>query len=236
MSQVLSVSTPDGSEFQQAITPIIAAARRIHITNAEEHAEAQEVFRNIRFAEKKADELVEPARASIDAAKKAILKFKNDLKGPLTEAKEIVSKELSRYESEQRAIALEKQRIIEQQERLRQQEQRLLAEEAKRRAKSEQAAAAAAEEVKAAEAALAAPVPVTVAPAVSKVAGVGTRTTHEAVVFDLDALVKHAAGNPEAVACLMPNMPHLNFLARGAKMELSIPGVRVVEKVIRSAR
>lgn len=236
MSQVLSVTTPDDSEFRQAVAPLIAAAKSIKITCPEEHATAQEAYRNLRLAEKKADDLIEPARAAIEASKKAVLKIKDDLKAPITAAKEIVGAELSRYEAEQRAIALEKQRVLEQQERLRQQEQRLLAEEAAAKAKSEQEAKAAQAEVAEAEKALAAPVQVSVAPSVAKVSGIGTRTTHEAVVDDLAALVQHAAAHPEIIECLLPNMPQLNFMARKHKQALALPGVRVVEKIIRSVR
>jgi len=232
----LTVSTPDDSTLRSQVEPLIQAAHALRIESPEQHAAALGAFKNLRLAEKQFDDLFEPARAALEAGKKAFLRLKDEAKRPVVEAKAIVEKEINRWEADQRAKALEQQRLLEQQERLRQQEARLQAEEAARQAKSAEEAAAAKADAEKAKLELAAPVAVSVAPAIAKVEGVGQRVTHEAVVDDLGALIRHAAQHPEFESCLMPAMPQLNFLARRDKTSLKIPGVRVLEKTVRMVR
>lgn len=77
--------------------------------------------------------------------------------------------------------------------------------------------------------------PAAVVPA-RKVAGISTRRAIDHEVTDLQALVKHVAEHPEHQSLLVVDSVKLRAYVNGLGLNTNLPGVRVFEKSVMSAR
>jgi hypothetical protein len=75
---------------------------------------------------------------------------------------------------------------------------------------------------------IAAPVVLTTA-APSKVSGISSRKVWKAEVFDMPALIKYVAANPQFANLLEPNMTAITALAKSLKAQMTVDGVRAYE-------
>lgn len=71
---------------------------------------------------------------------------------------------------------------------------------------------------------------------VAKTAGISTAKKLDFEVVDLHALVKHIAQHPELLSLLSPDSVRLRAYVRGLGTACALPGVRVVETAVMSAR
>ena len=223
------ITTPDGAGIAAEMSPIVAQSRALTVTDTDSHAAALTAIKALKGAEKRIELYFEPSRQALDAAKKEVLKARDGLIAPLTEARYVVDYKAMMFEAEQQRIALEQERVLREQAR-KEEEDRIVAEAVFAESEGD---------TQAAEAILSAPVviaTVSVAPAVAEVAGVSTTTRWSAEVTDKMALIKYVAAHPEWASLLDANAPNLNRLAVSVKSALSIPGVKAVSTVSRTVR
>ncbi len=142
---------------------------------------------------------------------------------PLAEAKKNLADATGKFLIEfEAARAAEEARLTEEAERLAQE-------------RTEDAVAELMDEGKIAEATEKLNAPVFVPPVILdrkpiQIPGIVIRTTHEAEVFDLMALVKAVAAGRVPLDAILPNMAYLNGMARDRRSLLGYPGVRVKPK------
>ncbi len=220
--QDMTIQVPDTTAIAAETSPIVAEAAALVVADQAGHARALDVAKRAAKGKAAIEEMLEPAVKAANAAHKTLTGLRNNLTAPLDHARQIASTKAMNWESEQRRKAEEDRKRLEAEAR-RLEEERQIAD-----------AIAAEEEgdAETAEAIMAEPTitPVVhVAPAIAKVQGVATKTTWDAEVTDLRALIRYVAEHPEWEHLLMPSAVALRGLARSQKGALSIPGVRAVE-------
>lgn len=218
---IITIESPATEAHEEANQAIVAEAKAIVITDAEQHAAAQEFLTRVAGMSKQVRELFRESKAAAHQAHRSVCSLESSLLQPLSRASENVrGKVLSYEQAERRRAEEEAQRKAEEARR---------AEEERRLADAEQAEAEGDHETAEAILEEAPVVPITVAPTpkVAKVAGVSRRVRWVAEVDDLLALVNYVAENPEWLHLLAPDMAALNGLARSQKDRMRIPGVKV---------
>ena len=73
-------------------------------------------------------------------------------------------------------------------------------------------------------------------PETKKPTGISTRVNWKAELVDIKALCKAVADGTWPVNLVAANMPALNQMARAAKNNLNIPGVRAISEQVVSRR
>ena len=165
-----------------------------------------------------------PMKTAAHNAHKAAVSAEKRFLDPLTEAKGIIKRGISGWETEQRRIREEAEREAREKARKEEEEARLAkALEAEKAGKSD-------EEI---EKIIDTPervAPVVVKPTFEQNARVSTRETWKAEVTNIATLCKSVAEGKAPIAVIQANMPLLNSMARAEKESLSIPGVKAVKE------
>lgn len=222
------VRPPNVKELSTEAAAFIGA-HPVRVVDPVTHEDALLVIKECRTREKRIDELFEPARKALDAAKKEVLGLRDGAKRPYEQLRAEADRACLTFETEQKRKAAEEQARLEAQARKEEEERQLLdAAEAEDAGDTEAAQEILAEPV--------VPVPITVAPAIAKVEGVSTATRYRAEVVDLLALVRYVAANPHMVNLLVANGPALNAQARSLREAMQLPGVKVVKETDRRVR
>lgn len=225
------VAELDRTVTQEALTwP--ERARAAAVTDDASYQAATELLKAIKQLRHKIAETFDPHIKRAFDAHRALCEEKRQAEAPLTDAERLLKNELVQYDDAR--------------ERLRREEQRRLEEAAKREAEADAIARAAALETEGRaygddtlvaeanqiiEEQLQAPPPpiAAVARMTPKVAGIVHRSTWNARVTDLHALVKFVAANPSHLGLLQANLPALNAQARSLKSAMRLPGVQAIE-------
>lgn len=256
LAPVASLTLPDSAALtgrtQQALTFI----QSFEIDSQETYSLAADELRAIKTRAAAIEEQRTGITGPINKALKAI----NDLfRGPadlLSQAERTLKGKMLAWDQEQERIAAEKRRIAEVAAAA---ERKRLADEAaarQREAEAQAAAAAAATAAGDAQAAqlaqaaaeraqaeaqtAAATSQMVVAPVVAiekpKASGISTSKKIDYEVVDLHALVKHVAAHPELIALLRADDVKLRAYVKGLGLAAALPGVRVFEDRVMSAR
>lgn len=237
------IERPDSAALAAENSALVQRANAIEVRSAAEEAEASVFLQGVASAAKAVKALFEAPKRAADQAHKSIVAAEKTLLAPLDSARSVVERKVVSFRAEQQRKAdaeaarlREEARKAEEAQRKRDAEAAELAaiqEAAAREAAGDAAGAAAALDRGAQESAQIqaepiAPVAVTVAPDVAKVAGVGTQRRWKAEVTDKAALIAFVASRLDWRHLLDVNLPALNALARSQKQALAIPGVRAV--------
>jgi len=208
---------------QQAIA-MRQDADQLQIATVADRKSAESMVSGLKALEDDIKEHYRPLKKAADDAHKLLVKSEKDSLEPVNEARKLIKAKCIAWDDEQ--------------ERLRQEEERRLQEIAQKQAEEEALAMAAQAEAEGdtdyAEAIIGEPVVVApvavprVSPPPSRLTA--ARSSWDANVYDLMALVRHVAENPHLVNYLSANTTALNGLAKSLKRtDLNLPGVRGVE-------
>jgi hypothetical protein len=223
MSAQPIVIDPIRRDLEQQVATYANRARELAVTGQESYAAACEMLLGIKDLRRQAEDHHRPMIDAAHKAHKATLDALKKIDGPLEEAERIIKPKLTAYQAEKRR--LQEQRESEAREAA----VRAAAETMEAAIEAAEAEGATPEEVQAIiHQPIATPV-VYVPPAVQQVAGVSTAKTYRAEVFNLRELCKAVTTGTAPEACVVPNMPTLNGLARSTRGSMQIPGVRIVE-------
>jgi len=217
MSAVMEVET---ERFEQTGISVRDEAKAIQIVDQETYDRAAEKFKAVAAIEKQIKEYHAPLKTKAHEAHKAICDAENGLLKPVQEAKQILSRIIGDWDTEQERIRREEQRRLEEAARKQTEEEALAA------AIDAEQNGADAEEI---EAVLTSPAPaqkVQAAPTYTK--SIPTRESWSAQVVSLASLVKAAAANPAYLCYLQANESALNGAARAQKNVFSVPGCKAV--------
>lgn len=194
----------------------------VKVVDAETHQKAGELWKEITAAEKEVKAYWDKLTDGAHKVWKGLVSKRDAMLDPLA------AKKKEQTDSAKAWVA--------QEERKRRELELKAQEAARKQAEDDALAAAAALEKEGrkeeAEAVIGSPVEtpaVVVQSTVPKGLGGMTRTTWSAEVTDMKALADHVSKTGE-IGLILANMTALNFLARGLKSGMNIPGVRAVEK------
>lgn len=223
------IEKPEASKIEEAYLPIVQAAQSLIVIDQMSHGTALEQMKQLRGAEKKVRERLDPLIASANAAHKGLTKLRADLLRPIERSVSILDGRCQEYERAERERALAEARRLEEEARKREEERQILDAIAAEQTGDKVTAAAILDEKPV--------VPVIfVAPALATIAGVWTRPNWRAEVNDKLALIRYVATHPEWVHLVDANESALNGLAKSQREALAIPGVCAVEEQVRSIR
>lgn len=256
LAPVAALTLPDSTALTTRAQTVLAFIQEFAVDSAETYGLAADELKGVKARAK----AIEDQRTSITVPMNNALKAINDLfRGPkdlLDQAERMLKGKMLAYDQEQERIAAEARRKAEAEAAA---ERKRLEEEAAARQREAQAQAAAAEKAQAegdaqaaalaqaaaaraqAEAQAAAATsqmvvaPVVTAPAV-KTAGISTSKKLDFEVTDLHALIKHVAEHPELVNLLAADSVKLRAYVKGVGTACALPGVRVFEDRVMSAR
>ncbi len=206
---------------------LMAQAEHFEITAPTEFEASGELLREIKMKQKEVNDTRTAITDPMNAAKKRVM----DLFKPVTERLSAAERTIKAAMSDFTHAEVQRQREaqLELDKAAKVERERLERRAARAAEKGDEAKAEVLEESAAGTYAPAAPEP-------TKAAGVHTRTTWRAEVFDKAKLIAAAAADPAFRGFLQPNMPGLNAMARGFQEKLDIPGVRAVSEETVSAR
>lgn len=201
-------------------------AGEIEVDSAETFEHAANLLKTIKAFADRVEERRKALKTPVFEGGKKIDAIFATVAAPLSEARKTVEGKVLAY-----------QRKLDEERRRQEAEMRRRAEEERKRAQAEavreaKRAGADAEEIAAVKGDFAHPVAVAVAaPALPKT-GVSERKTFEAEVSNLRAFVQACLDGKDgaSLSMLKPDMAALNALARAAKGDVRIPGVRAVER------
>jgi len=225
---VLEVKRPDEALFKSS-EDMLDIARDWKITTPETAIAAGEDLKAVKSLAKQ----VEAKRTAITGPLNKALKEVNALfrpaKGWLKEAEGILKGEILRFQAEQDRIARELQAKVDAETRKEREKLEMKARLAQVVGKDEKAE----ELLEEAETQIA-PVVKSAAP---KIAGISTRETWKAEVFDKQALLKHIVEEQPALIVLVKiDQSLLNARARELKDEFDLPGVKAIKESIIATR
>lgn len=256
LAPVAALTVPDSARMTASAQGALAFIQSMQVVDAETYGFAADELKAIKTKAKQ----IEDQRTGITGPLNKVLKAVNDLfRGPtelLEQAEKIVKNKMLAYDQEQERIAAEARRKAEEAAAT---ERKRLADEAAARQAEADAQARAAAEAKAAGDAQAAAlataaaqraqaeaqaaaetsqmvVATPVATAPTKVAGVSTSKKIEFEVVSLHDLVKHIAEHPELLNLVVADSVRLRAYVKGLGMSCRLPGVRVFEERVMSAR
>ena len=256
LAPVASLTLPDSAAMTGRAQQALSFIQSFEIDSQETYSLAADELRAIKTRAAAIEEQRTGITGPINKALKAI----NDLfRGPadlLAQAERTLKGKMLAWDQEQERIAAEKRRIAEAAAAA---ERQRLADEAAARqreadaqaaaaaaataagdAQAAQLAQAAAERAQAEAQTAAATSQMVVAPVVQiekpKAAGISTSKKIEFEVVDLHALVKHIAAHPELIALVRQDDVKLRAYVKGLGLAAALPGVRVFEDRVMSAR
>lgn len=256
LAPVAALTLPDSSAMTSRAQQALAFIQDFKIDSAETYGFAADELKAIKA---KAN-AIEEQRTGITGPLNKVLKAVNDLfRGPadtLAQAERMLKGKMLAWDQEQERIAAEARRRAEEAaaaERRRLEEQAAAAQRvADEQARAAAAAAAAGDEQAAAIAqanvqraqseaqAAAATSQMVTAPVVladkTKAAGISTSKKLDFEIVDLHALVKHIAEHPELLSLVTADSVKLRAYVKGLGMACALPGVRVFEERVMSAR
>jgi colicin import membrane protein len=256
LAPVVALTLPDSAALSQRAQTALAFIRDFKVDSQEAYGLAAEELQTIKARANKLEEQRTAITGPINKALKAI----NDLFRPaaeaLAEGERLLKTKMLDYSREQERIAAEQRRRAEEAaaaERRRAEEEAADRAAEARRLAEEAAAAAAAGDAQAAEVATsnmqraqaeaqaaANTAAMVVAPvvAIEKPAakGISTSKKIDFEVVDTLALIKHIAAHPELAALVRVDDVKLRAYVRGLGMATNLPGVRVFEDAVMSAR
>lgn len=255
LAPVAALTLPDSIAMASRASRALQFIELFEIASAEDYALAADELRSI----KSKSNAIEDQRTSITGPINSALKAINAMfKGPgemLGQAESLLKRKMLAWDQEQERIRVEIQRKAEEAASA---ERRRLEAEAMERQKEAAAAAQAVADAEAAgnataaelaraeeqrkqaevqaatTAALVVTAPVAIAPV--KTAGISTSKKVDFEVVDLHALVKHIAENPELINLLIADSIKLRAYVRGVGTACRLPGVRVFDTAVMSAR
>jgi DNA polymerase III gamma/tau subunit len=256
LAPIAALSLPDSATLSGRAQQALGFIQSMTIASAEDYGFAADELMAIKT---KANAL-EKQRTAITGPMNTALKGINDLfRGPaelLAQGERMLKSKMLAWDQEQERLArIERERAeaaaaaerkrLEDEAAARQAEADAQAEAARKAAAAgdEQAAAVAQANAdransQAQEAAITSQL-VVAAPAVvevAKVKGVSTSKKVDFEVVDLHALVKHVAARPELLALVIADSVKLRAYVKGLGMACQLPGVRVFEERVLSAR
>ena len=257
LAPIAALTLPDSGAMTERARGALAFIESFQIATPEDYGLAADELKAIKTKANKLEE----QRTSLTGPLNKVLKGINDLfRGPadlLGSAERILKGKMLAWDQEQERIVAEARRKAEEAARV--ERLRIEAEAAERqRVANEAAAAAAAAAAKGDESAaqaaqdqaqraqaeattlsltsamvVAAPVVAIEKPAAK---GISTSKKVDFEVTDLHALVKHIGERPELLALLKADEVKLRAYVRGLGMSCALPGVRVFEERVMSAR
>jgi hypothetical protein len=256
LAPVASLTLPDSAALSSRAQQALAFIQSFQIDSADTYSLAADELRAIKVRAN----AIEDQRTGITGPINKALKAINDLfRGPadlLGQAERTLKSKMLAWDQEQERIAAEARRRADEiaaAERKRLEEEAAVKQrEAEAQAKAAAAASAAGDEQAAAIAqanaqrahaeaqATATTAQMVVAPVVAiekpKAAGISTSKKVDFEVTDLLALVKHIAVHPELINLLQADSVKLRAYVKGVGMACALPGVRVFEDRVMSAR
>lgn len=227
----MAVAELDRTVTQEALTwP--ERARATAVVDVATYQAASELLKGIKQLRQKIAETFDPHVKRAFDAHRALCEEKRQAEAPLTEAERVIKNALIAYDNEQERLRRAEQQRLEREAR--EQQEREAIERAaalEREGKDYGDDSMVAEARQIIEEQLVAPPPpvASVAKTTPHVAGIVHRSTWNAQVTDLMALVRFVAANPSHVGLLSANLPALNAQARSLKGAMRLPGVQAVE-------
>jgi hypothetical protein len=229
MNDLITIERPGPPAIVAELAPFVTAAKQYEVKDVASHEQALTIIKRFRNGERGIEEHFARAKKAASDAHKELVRSIAALVGPIAEARSIMDHKADEYEKEEQRKADEEARRLQEKARKEEEDRKL----AEAQAAQDAGDKALAEEI------MSEPVTVPVvivAPAVAEVAGVSTRILWSAEVFDLMALVRFVAANPQWEHLLEPNVPNLNRLAVAQHEAMKTPGVRAVSTTSRSTR
>lgn len=231
---IKSVSVPDIKPFQLQANSVIADIDKLSVIDTASHAQALKLWSEADIIDKAVEaKFEEPVKAS-NAIHKFLTGLRATFRAPIEAAKALAKRKADTWANEERRRAEEEARAKAEAARKAEEERKL--QEALDAPPDEQDAILA-EEVT---------VPyIAPTPQIAKVDGISERTSFEAVIVDLQKLVKYVASRPEELALigyvkdgkLESGQVALNQRARSMRREGEIvPGVMGVKKTSMAQR
>ncbi len=256
LAPVAALALPDSAAMTSKAQSALAFIKSFEIKTSEDYGLAADELKAIKSKAK----AVEDQRTGITGPINKALKAINDLfRGPtalLEEAERTLKGKMLTWDQEQQRIAAEARRRAEAEAEA--ERQRLAAEAAEQQRIAQEQASAAAAAQKAgddqaaelaraaaeraqAEATVAATtaqmvVAAPVVPAQAQVKGISTSTRVDFEVQDLYKLVLHIAEHPELISLVAADTVRLRAYVKGLGAACALPGVRVFESQVMSAR
>ncbi len=221
----------DELEIRQEVSPVIATANSLTVTNAEEYSYGTDFLKKIKEAQKKVTDYFSPMKTRAHETWKQICNQENEVLVPLKSAEDTTKRKLidwkmeddRKREAERRRLQAEAdERARIERERLEKQAEKLKTPELKEQ-RLEQAQNTVAPVIE-------------VQTAVPKVEGISMRKTWKAELTDKTAFVKAAANDPNLMALLSVDMSALNKIATATKGGVTYPGVRFYEELSMASR
>ena len=256
LAPVAALTLPDSAQLTTRAQTALAFIEGMQVNSIEAYGFAADELMAIKTKAKK----IEAQRTAITVPHNGVLKAVNDLfRGPaelLDRAEKLLKGKMLTWDQEQERIAAEARRKaeaeaaaarkkLEEEAAARQAEADAQAEIARKAAaagdeQAAQLAQAAADRAnaEAQESAITAQLVVAAPPAIVKtsVAGISTSKKVDFEVVDLHALVKHIAANPELLALVVADSVKLRAYVKAMGTACQLPGVRVFESSVLSAR
>lgn len=228
----LTIQTPDDKKLVSEAQGALTLAEAFTIDSPEVYAYAADELKGIKSRIKALDDERKKITKPLDDAKKAVMDLFRKPIELLTQTENTYKRAMLAYDNEQRRIAAEQQAEIAKKaaaERARIEAEAKKAEQAEQAGQPEAAAA-----LHTAAAIVTAP---TVAPPVTKTAGISTRSVWKAEVTDKRALLEFVLANYDTFEhVVQPDMKAISELARAMKANLNVPGLKAVEEQTMSAR
>lgn len=256
LAPIATLHLPDSAMLSARAQQALNFIQSFQVDSVETYGLAADELRAIKLRAS----AIEAQRTSITGPLNKVLTAVNNMfRGPaelLAQGERILKGKMLAWDHEQERIAAELRRKAEEAAAL---ERRRLEEEAAARQREAEAqaavaaAAAAKGDTQAAElaqsnadranaqsqeAAITAQLVVAAPPAieVAKVKGISTSTKVDFEIVDLHALVKHIAANPQLLALVTADSVKLRAYVKGLGTACQLPGVRVFEDRVMSAR
>ncbi|HUT79485.1 MAG TPA: hypothetical protein VM285_17445 [Polyangia bacterium] len=238
----------------ELVAPIVAKARELVVTSAEDSERAGEFLVWVASNRKLVIEKTDPSVKAAHAAHKAALALQKEMTAPLDSARRVVQNNLIQWQTEQERIARAEQLRLQAEAQAKHEAEQLAARERARREEedrrlAEAAALELAGEDEAAAAVIDAPEPepapllpappppiVYVEAQTPKLAGVSTSKRWKARVVDLSAFLTWVAAKEERFRLVEPVGKYLDALARMQEDAFNVPGCEAYQETGLSVR
>jgi hypothetical protein len=216
---MIELAETDPKAVEAEVVALVARVKGPAISSPSDFARVAEELKDVKAAEKKWDEIIDPLIKSAHATHKGLTTLRAKVRGPLEVIETGHKIALASWEEEQDRIRREEERRLQAEADARAAEEVLEEAIAAEQAGDKESAAAIL------EAPVLAPI-VQIRPTAPRVSGVSFSDNWSAVVTDEMALIRAVAEGRAPMACLTPNTVFLNGQARALKAEFRIPGVR----------
>lgn len=256
LAPVAALTLPDAVFLTSRAQGALAFIQSFEVATAEDYGLAAEELQAVKARSKKLEEQRTAITGPINAALKAVNDLFRQPAQILGQAESMIKSKLLAFDQEQQRLAAEQRRkaeetaaaarkLLEEQAAAHQREvdAQAKAAEAARAAGDAQAAAFAQANMERAQAesqaATTTALMVTAAPPTAapvKAKGLSTSTKVDYEVVNLLALVQHVAAHPELINLLAADSVKLRAYVKGVGISCQLPGVRVFEDRVMSAR